>query len=140
MPEDVDELVLDLYRRRPEVRITDILLTDILLEVDAATGFTDAFTHLRTGAPCKDRIGLLNVLLAEGLNLGLSKMAEASNTHDFFHLSRLSRWHIESEAIDRALAMVIEAPAQLPMARLWGLGLTASSDGQFFRPHARAKR
>ena len=79
MPEDVDELVLDLYRRLPEVRITDILL-----EVDAATGFTDAFTHLRTGAPCQDRIGLLNVLLAEGLNLGLSKMAEASNTHDFF--------------------------------------------------------
>ena len=67
VPEDVDELVLDLYRRRPEVRITDILLTDILLEVDAATGCTDAFTHLRTGAPGQDRIGLLNVLLAEGL-------------------------------------------------------------------------
>ena len=131
MPEDVDELVLDLYRRLPEVRITD----------NPAGGgcrhrFTDAFTHLRTGAPCKDRIGLLNVLLAEGLNLGLSKMAEASNTHDFFQLSRLSRWHIESEAIDRALAMVIEAQAQLPMASLWGLGLTASSDGQFF-PAAR---
>ncbi len=101
VPEDVDELVLDLYRRLPEVRITGILL-----EVDAATGFTDAFTHLRTGAPCKDRIGLLNVLLAEGLNLGLSKMAEASNTHDLYQLSRLSRWHIESEAINRALAMV----------------------------------
>ena len=127
MPEDVDELVLDLYRRLPEVRITGILL-----EVDAATGFTDAFTHLRTGAPCKDRIGLLKVLLAEGINLGLSKMAEASNTHDFHQLSRLSRWHIESEAINRALAMVIEAQAQLPMARFWGLGLTASSDGQFF--------
>ena len=52
--------------------------------------FIDAFTHLRTGAPCKDRFGLLNVILAEGLNLGLSKMAEASNSHDFFHLSRLS--------------------------------------------------
>ena len=105
-------------------------------EVDAATGFTDACTHLRTGAPGQDRIGLLNVLLAEGLNLGLSKMAEASNTHDFFQLARLSCWHIESEAINRALAMVIEAPAQLPMARLWGRGLTASSDGQFF-PAAR---
>ena len=129
MAEDVDELVLDLYRRLPEVRITDILL-----EVDSATGFTDALTHLRTGAPCQDRTGLLNVLLAEGLNLGLSKMAEASNTHDLFQLSRLSRWHIESEAVDRALAMVIEAQAQLPMGRRWGL--TASSDGQFF-PAAR---
>ena len=105
MPEDVDELVLDLYRRLPEVRITDILL-----EVAAATGFTDAFTHLRTGAQGTDRIGLriglLNLLLAEGLNLGLSKMAEASNTHDFFQLSRLWRWHIESESINRALALV----------------------------------
>ena len=51
-----------------------------MLEVDAATGFADAFTHLRTGAPCRDRIGLLNAVLAEGLNLGLRKMAEASST------------------------------------------------------------
>ena len=35
-----------------------------------------------------------------------------------------SSWHIEGEAINRALAMVIEAQAQLPTARFWGLGLT----------------
>jgi len=99
-------------------------------------GFTDAFSHLRTGSPCKDRVGLLNVLLAEGVNLGLSKMAEATNTHDFFQLSRLSRWHIESDAINRALAMVIAAQSNLPMAAHWGGGVTASSDGQFF-PAAR---
>ena len=131
VPAEADELVLDLYRRLPDVRITDMLL-----DVEKATGFIDAFTHLRTGAPCKDKIGLLNVLLAEGLNLGLSKMAEATNTHDYFQLSRLSRWHIESDAINRALATVIEAQAALPMARFWGAGVTASSDGQFF-PAAR---
>lgn len=107
VPAEADELVLELYRRMPDVRITDIML-----EVDAATGFTDAFTHLRTGSPCKDRIGLLNVLLAEGINLGLSKMAEASNTQDYFQLSRLSRWHVESVAITRALATVIEGQEQ----------------------------
>lgn len=127
VPAEADELVLDLYRRLPDVRITDMLL-----EVDEATGFTEAFTHLRTGAPCKDRIGLLTVLLAEGLNLGLSKMAEATNTHDYSKLSRLSRWHIESDAINRALAMIIKAQSALPMARFWGTGGTASSDGQFF--------
>ncbi len=83
-------------------------------------------------APCKDRLGLLNVILAEGLNLGLSKMAGASSTHNFSQLARLSNWHVESEAINRALAMVIEAQAQLPMAKYWGAGQTASSDGQFF--------
>jgi len=30
------------------------------------------------------------------------------------------------------LATVIEAQAQLPMANYWGVGKTASSDGQFF--------
>ena len=45
---------------------------------------------------------------------------------------RLSRWHVEGEAMDRALAMVIEAQARLPMATFWGPGTTASSDGQFF--------
>jgi TnpA family transposase len=127
IPADADGMVLDLYGRLPAVRITDLLQ-----EVDDDIGFTEAFTHLRTGVPCKDRIGLLNVLLAEGLNLGLSKMAEATSSHDYFQLSRLSRWHVESDAINSALAKVIEAQTKLPMAQFWGGGMTASSDGQFF--------
>jgi TnpA family transposase len=131
VPDGIEELVLDLYRRLPPVRITDLLL-----EVNAALGFTDAFIHLRTGVPCGDRIGLLNVLLAEGLNLGLRKMAEASNTHDYWQLSRLARWHVESEAMNQALATVVAAQGALPMAHVWGMGTTASADGQFF-PAAR---
>ncbi|MGW8133723.1 Tn3-like element Tn5403 family transposase, partial [Klebsiella pneumoniae] len=131
VPDGAEALILDLYRRMPSVRITDMLL-----EVDAARGFTDAFTHLRTGAPCRDRIGLLNVLLAEGLNLGLRKMAEATNTHDYWQLSRLARWHVESEAMNQALAIVVAAQGKLPMSRVWGMGTSASSDGQFF-PTAR---
>ncbi|CUH54099.1 Tn3 family transposase [Shimia marina] len=127
VPEAADDMVLDLYGRLPAVRITDLLQ-----EVDNDVGFTEAFTHLRTGVPCKDHVGLLNVLLAEGLNLGLSKMAEATSSHDYFQLSRLSRWHIESDAINRALALVIAAQSELPMAANWGSGITASSDGQFF--------
>ena len=68
--DEAGDQVLDLCWRLPEVRITDLLL-----DADGATGFADAFTHLRTGVPCKDRIGLLNVILAEGLNLSLSKFA-----------------------------------------------------------------
>jgi len=127
VPAEADTLILDLYRRLPEVRITDILM-----DVGNDTGFTDAFSHLRTGVPCKDQLGLLNVILAEGLNLGLSKMAGASSTHNFSQLARLSNWYVESEAINCALAMVIDAQAQLPMARYWGASQTASSDGQFF--------
>ena len=131
VPDEAEGLVLDLYKRLPNIRITDLLL-----EVDDATRFSEAFTHIRTGAPCKDRIGLLTVLLAEGLNLGLSKMAEATDTHSYFQLSSLSNWYVEADAMTRALAMVIEAQSALPMASFWGAGVTASSDGQFF-PAAR---
>jgi hypothetical protein len=41
VPEEADAIVLDLYKRLPEVRITDLLL-----EVDDEVGFTEAFTHL----------------------------------------------------------------------------------------------
>ena len=131
VPDEADELVLDLYDRLPAIRITELMQ-----EVDTDIGFTESFVSAQTGAPCKDQIGMLTVLLAEGLNLGLSKMAEATNTHDYFQLSRLSRWHVESDAINQALAMVIDAQSRLPMAKFWGGGVTASSDGQFF-PAAR---
>ena len=128
VPDGADDMVLDLYKRMPDIKITDLLL-----EVDSLTGFSEAFTHLRTGAPCSDRIGLMNVVLAEGINLGLRKMADATHTHGFWELMRIARWHVEGEAFNRALAMVVEAHAKLPMAAFWGKGLTASSDGQFFR-------
>ena len=126
-PDGAEDLVLDLYQQIPPARITDLLL-----EVEERTGFSEAFTHLRTGVPCVDRIGLMNVLLAEGVNLGLRKMAAATNTHSFWELLRIARWHVEGSAYDRALAMIVEAHADLPMAAFWGQGHSASSDGQFF--------
>src|SRR5512134_262389 len=126
-PEGTETLVLDLYRRMPAARITDILM-----QTDEAIGFTETFTDLRTGAACRDRIGLLSVLLADGINLGLKKMAAATGAHSFWELIRIARWHVEEDAYRRALAMVVEAHAGLPMARFWGAGHTASSDGQFF--------
>jgi TnpA family transposase len=58
-------------------------------------------------------------------------MAAATNTHSFNSL-RIARWHVEGSAYDRALAMIVEAHAALPMAAFWGQGQSASSDGQFF--------
>ncbi len=63
-----------------------------------ATGFTEASTHPRSGAPCADRIGLTNVILAEGTNFSLRKMADATNSHTFWELIRIGRWHVEGDA------------------------------------------
>lgn len=54
VPEETDTQALDLYDRLPSVCITDLLL-----EVDDETGFTEAFTLLRSRSPRRDRVGLL---------------------------------------------------------------------------------
>lgn len=75
VPDEAGALVLKLYGQMPSVRITDILI-----EVDDRLGFTEAFTDLRTGIACRDRIGVMTVLLADGVNLGLRKMADGAVT------------------------------------------------------------
>ncbi len=127
VPEAIEQTVALVQKVVPRTRITDILQ-----DVDDEIGFTDEFVHLRTGAPCVDKIGLLTVLLSEGLNLGLSKMADAIEGYDRFQLMRLSRWHVDPEALDRALERIVLAQSRLPIAQTWGSGRSASADGQFF--------
>lgn len=127
VPDGAEDLVLALYRDMPQTRITDLLL-----EVDERIAFTSAFTDLRTGIPCRDRVGVLSVLLADGVNLGLKKMAEACSTHSFWELLRIGRWFVREDTTAQALSMVVEAQRTLPMAKFWGAGITSSSDGQHF--------
>ena len=71
-----------------------VKVTDLLLEVDRWTRFTDDFTHLKNQEPAKDRPLLLTVILADAINLGLHKMAEACPGTSIAKLSWLSAWHI----------------------------------------------
>ena len=56
----------------PRVRITELLH-----EVARSTGYTQAFTNLRTCEQHDNEIALLAAILADGSNLGLARMAEA---------------------------------------------------------------
>jgi TnpA family transposase len=128
LPEGIETLTIDIYKQLPEVSITDILR-----EVDDDIGFTDSFTHIHTGSACADKVGLLNVLLAGGINMGLKKMALCSSSHtSFWSLMRISNWYVTSEAMTDALAVVIEKHRDLPLSAVLGNGSTSSSDGQFF--------
>jgi TnpA family transposase len=127
VPDGAEDLVLRLYDKLPLTRITDLLL-----EVDQRIGFAEAFTDLRNGTVCRDRIGILSVILADGINLGLKKMSEACSSHTFWELLRIAKWHVRDETVAQALAMVVEAQSRLPLAQLWGGGETSASDGQHF--------
>lgn len=71
-PPEAEVLAARLYAMLPRVRITDLLS-----EVARWTLFTDCFTHLRTGETAADSQILMASVLADGLNLGLTRMAEA---------------------------------------------------------------
>jgi len=55
-----------------------IRITELLNEVAEQTGFLGAFTNLRTGGTCPNESALLAAILADATNLGLSRMANAS--------------------------------------------------------------
>ena len=114
-------------------RLPRIRITDLLSEVARWTLFTDCFTHLRTGEPAADPQVLMASLLADGLNLGLTRMAEACSIASLGQLAWTADWHIRDETYALALRRLIDQQQREPLAAMFGSGFASSSDGQFFR-------
>src|ERR1700759_4264947 len=110
-----------------------IRITDLLAEVARCTGFPDCFTHLRTGEIAADSRVLMAGLLAEGLNLGLTRMAEACSIASLGQLAWTSDWHIRDETYSLALKCLVRQPEREPFAAKFGSSRVSSSDGQFFQ-------
>lgn len=110
-----------------------IKITELLLEVDRWTNFTRHFSHLKNGDLAKDKTLLLTAILADGINLGLSKMTESCPGTTYAKLSWLQAWHIRDETYSAALGEITNAQLKHPFAQHWGDGRTSSSDGQRFK-------
>jgi hypothetical protein len=117
----------------PRVRVTEVLS-----DVEQATGFAGCFTHLRTGNPAADMPALLAAVLADGTNLGLSRMADATRGLSYHHLVNVAQWHISEDNYASARAAIVDAHHRHPLAAIWGDGSDSSSDGQYFRAGGRA--
>lgn len=116
-----------LYSDLPRVTITDLVL-----EVCTWKEVLSHFQHLRTGKPPQDTETLLTVILADALNLGITKMAEACPV-PVKKLVWTSDWHLRDETYSSALSTLVNYHHQLPLSRFWGDGTTSSSDGQRFK-------
>lgn len=116
-----------------------IKITELLMDVDDWTGFTRHFVHLKSGAQVQDRTLLLSAILADAINLGLTKMAESSPGANYSKLSWLQAWHIRDETYSAGLADLVNVQIRHPFAVHWGDGSTSSSDGQRFRTSGRAE-
>ena len=94
---------------------------------------TDAFTHLRTGETVSDSRILMAGLLADGLNLGLTRMAEACSIASLGQIAWTADWHIRDETYALALRRLVNQQQREPFAQKFGSGTASSSDGQFFQ-------
>ena len=104
VPADAESLSRQAYALLPRVKITELLM-----EVDSWTGFTRHFTHIKTGESAADRALLLTVILADAINLGLTKTTDSCPGTTYAKLSWLQAWHIREATYSAALADLVNA-------------------------------
>ncbi|EDX6968404.1 Tn3 family transposase [Salmonella enterica subsp. enterica serovar Oranienburg] len=128
VPAQVSPLAELVYSMLPRPKITEILD-----EVNSWTTFTRHFSHIKNDITRPDTRLLLTTILADGINLGLTKMAEACPGSTKSSLEDIQAWYIRDETYSAALAELVNAQGKRPLAAFWGDGTTSSSDGQNFR-------
>ena len=128
VPESVQALDDQIRRRIP-----DVDLTDLLLEVDQWTGFSQYLTHAGGGQPRTDDLLVHQhaAMVGQGTNMGLLEMAySASLVYD--RLAWASTWYLREETLKAAVAALVNFQYRQPLAQHWGGGTLSSSDGQRF--------
>jgi TnpA family transposase len=116
-------------------RIPKVDLTEILLEITARTGFTDAFTHIseQTARASDISISLCAVMLAEACNTGIEPLIRQDTP--VLRRDRLiwvSQNYFRDETLMAANAKLVAAQNSLKLAHIWGGGEVASADGLRF--------
>lgn len=128
VPPEAERLDAAVDGLMPVVRITELLA-----EVARRTGFLSRFVELRSGKTHPNPEALLAAILADATNLGIERMANASQGVSYAQLAWTHAWYLSEENYAAALACLVDAQAGLPLASVWGDGTKSSSDGQFFR-------
>lgn len=129
-PESLIEL-----RERVSSLLPRIDLTEILLEIDAHTGFTEAFTHITESRSRIDHlpISVSAVLISEACNIGLEPLVKPNNSilsRD--RLSWVQQNYFRAETLTQANAALVDYQSKIPLAKIWGGGEVASADGLRF--------
>jgi TnpA family transposase len=109
-------------------------LPEILLEIAARTGFTDAFTHIsERSSRAAGLTTLCAVLLSEACNTGMEPLVRgdvAELRRD--RLSWVNQNYLRDDTLIAANAKLVAAQNSLALAQVWGGGEVASADGMRF--------
>lgn len=135
-PEKLDEPpALTQLSSRVKQLLPPVDLTELLLEIDARTGFTREFTHVsESEARAKDlHVSLCAVLLAEACNIGHEPLIKHNIPALTRHrLSWVKQNYLRAETLVSANARLVDFQSTLELAGHWGGGEVASADGMRF--------
>lgn len=81
----------------------------------------------------------MTTILADAINLGLTKIAESCPRTSYAKLSWLQAWHIRDETYATGLAKLVNAQFPQPLAENWDDVTTTSSDEQRFKTGGEAE-
>ncbi len=110
-------------------------LTELLLEINAHTGFADEFFHASEASARVDDlpVSISAVLMAEACNIGLEPLIRSNVPALTRHrLNWTKANYLRAETITSANARLVDFQATLPLAQIWGGGEVASADGMRF--------
>ena len=126
---------LPALRAAVAARLPKVDLPEILLEIAARTGFTEAFTHLseRAARTTDLATSLCAVLLAEACNTGPEPLIR----DDIPALQRdrlawVNQNYLREDTMVDANARLVAAQNSVALAQVWGGGEVASADGMRF--------
>lgn len=118
-----------------EKHIPPVDLTELLLEINAHTGFADEFFHASEASARVDDlpVSISAVLMAEACNIGLEPLIRSNVPALTRHrLNWTKANYLRAETITSANARLVDFQATLPLAQIWGGGEVASADGMRF--------
>jgi TnpA family transposase len=125
-------------------RLPLVELSELLIEVDAWTHFSDHFVHAAGGDTLRPmlRPHLYASILAHACNFGLEQMAHSTDI-SYRQLAWCTTWYLREETLEAAFTNLVNYHHKLPLSQAWGSGVLSSSDGQRFpvsgkNRHARA--
>lgn len=118
-----------------ESLLPQVDLPEVLLEINAKTGFMKEFSHLNESfAKVKDLpISICAVLIAQSCNIGLSPLVRKripALTRG--RLSWVEQNYFRPETIIKANGRLVDAQTKIPIVQSWGGGEVASADGMRF--------
>ena len=130
--EQKPERTVELERLIDE-RLPFVELSELFMEVDGWTHFSDDFEHAGGTEPRSRelRSHLYAAILAQACNLGPTRMARISDL-TYQKLAWCTNWYIRDETLKAATTRLVNFQYHQPLSRSWGGGTLSSSDGQRF--------